>query len=99
PAPPGETGPGVWSYVNVSKDYLVGGINSATDSVKTRYSALSSSTRLAVFNRHTGKLLWSATARFAFRHNAICMGNGHLFSIDRPSEDMTSRLKRHGEEA
>jgi outer membrane protein assembly factor BamB len=58
---------------------------------------LTSSKRLAVLNRHTGEVLWTATARFGFRHNAICIGSGRLYAIDRLSGPEESRLRRRGE--
>jgi outer membrane protein assembly factor BamB len=39
---------------------------------------------LFVLERKTGKLLWSAAAKYAFRHNAVCAGGGRLYAIDRP---------------
>ena len=60
----------------------------------TRYSAVSR--RLAVFDRHTGKLLWDRTARYGFRHNSIVLGGGRLFSIDGLSPAQREALKRRG---
>ncbi len=57
----------------------------------------SSSQRLVVMDRATGKVLWSATARSGFRHNAICLGGGRMYCIDRASGAEVSRLKRRGE--
>ncbi len=57
----------------------------------------SSSQRLVVMDRATGKMLWSVTARSGFRHNAICLGGGRMYCIDRPSGAEVSRLKRRGE--
>ena len=57
----------------------------------------SSSQRLFVMDRATGKVLWSATARSGFRHNAICLGGGRMYCIDRASGAELSRLKRRGE--
>jgi outer membrane protein assembly factor BamB len=42
----------------------------------------SGSRRLVVFNRHTGKKLWSRDAQFNFRHNNIAIGGGKVFCID-----------------
>lgn len=58
----------------------------------------SASKLLTVFDRQTGKPLWSATARAGFRHNALCAGGGRLYCIDRLSGAQVSRLKRRGEE-
>jgi outer membrane protein assembly factor BamB len=58
----------------------------------------SSSRHLVVMDRHTGKVLWTATAKMGFRHNAICVGGGRLYAIDRISGPELARLKRKGEE-
>lgn len=58
--------------------------------------AMSSSRRLAVLDRHTGRPLWTAEARSGFRHNAICAGGGRLYAIDRLSGMQAARLKRDG---
>lgn len=58
----------------------------------------SSSSRLVVMDRQSGKVLWTATARSGFRHNAICFGGGRMYCIDRLSGAEVSRLKRRGEE-
>ena len=57
----------------------------------------SSSNRLVVMDRATGNVLWTATARSGFRHNAICLGGGRMYCIDRASGAEVSRLKRRGE--
>ncbi len=58
----------------------------------------SASNRLVVMNRQTGKVLWTAQARSGFRHNAICIGGGRLYCIDRLSGPQLSKLKRRGEQ-
>ncbi len=63
---------------------------------------LSSSKHLVVMDRHTGKVLWTVSARAGFRHNGTCVGGGRprpmLFTIDRLSGPQLARLKRRGEE-
>lgn len=58
----------------------------------------SSSLRLVVLDRATGKPLWTATAKSGFRHNAICIGGGRMYCIDRLSGAQLSRFKRRGDE-
>ncbi|MBM4042555.1 MAG: hypothetical protein FJ290_29040, partial [Planctomycetes bacterium] len=41
---------------------------------------------LVALDRHTGKVLWTREARDGFLHNAICIGRGKLFCIDRLPE-------------
>ena len=48
-------------------------------------------------DRHSGQVLWTADAISGFRHNAICLGGGRLYCIDRLSGAELSRLKRRGE--
>src|SRR5205085_1718285 len=38
---------------------------------------------LFVIDRHTGKLVWWVRATGEFRHNAVCVGGGRLYAIDR----------------
>lgn len=57
----------------------------------------SSSKSLVVMDRHSGKVLWTATAKSGFRHNAICAGGGRVYCIDRLSGPQVARMKRRGE--
>jgi len=57
----------------------------------------SASNRLVVMDRKSGKVLWTAQARSGFRHNAICLGGGRIYCIDRLSGPQLSKLKRRGE--
>ncbi|GIW80611.1 MAG: hypothetical protein KatS3mg105_2418 [Gemmatales bacterium] len=92
----------IWAYVNAANDYLIGaGDPFIPDeaSSKLRGSNLdtySSSRLLYVMNRHTGKVLWSASARLGFRHNSICIGGNRLYCIDRLSGPELDRIKRRG---
>ena len=43
-----------------------------------------SSDRLVVMDRYSGKVLWQLTARHGFIHNAIAAGGNKVFCIDRP---------------
>jgi outer membrane protein assembly factor BamB len=55
------------------------------------------SRRLFVLDRHTGRVLWQATARSGFRNNSICIGGGRLYVIDRLSGLEVNRLKKKNE--
>ena len=48
-------------------------------------------------DRHSGRVLWQATARLGFRHNSICIGGGRLYVIDRLAGPHLERLKKKGE--
>jgi len=43
------------------------------------------------------RVRWAREARHAFRHNAICVGGGKVFAIDRLPRAVESRLGRRGE--
>ena len=60
----------------------------------TQYS--SASRQLRVYNRHTGKLLWTRAAAFNFRHNNIAASATQLFCIDKFSEGKLQTIKRRG---
>lgn len=66
--------------------------------VKNFNDNMSASRHLVVMNRHTGKMLWSRSAFFAFRHNAICAGGGRLYAIDRLSGDQLAKFKIKAED-
>ncbi len=53
----------------------------------------STSKRLVVMDRHTGKVIWQASARFMFRHNATGIGGGRIYTIDRPAPELVRKLK------
>ncbi len=94
PPLPGSKEPPAWSFVSVADDYLVGGCNPAAEAGKLK--VVSSSQRLTVMDRRDGRVLWSVTAENGFRNNGVCMGNGKLFAIDRPSADHLAFLQRRG---
>ena len=54
---------------------------------------MSSSRHLVVMDRHSGKVLWTASAKNGFRHNATCVGGGRLYTIDRLSGEQLARFK------
>ena len=110
----------VWSYINVSGDYLVAGVEAKKKEKPAKESTGPKTARpsdddegvtggkqqpitnprtvgskvLMVMDRRTGKLLWSALAKNEFRHNAICIGGGRLYAIDRVEAAGPSFLQR-----
>ncbi len=56
-----------------------------------------SSKRLVVLNRHSGKVLWTFTAENSIRHNAICAGAGKVFFVDGHPEAVVQSLRRRGQ--
>jgi outer membrane protein assembly factor BamB len=101
PLEPGAKEPPLWGYLNVADNYLIGGanplFNDGLANSRGENDNYSSSGRLVVMDRSTGKVLWTADAKSGFRHNAICLGGGRLYAIDRTSGPEMSRLKRRGE--
>ncbi|HLY08725.1 MAG TPA: malectin domain-containing carbohydrate-binding protein, partial [Planctomycetota bacterium] len=69
----------------------------AATAPKVDNDARSSSRRLFVMDRRTGRVAWQALARQGFRHNSICVGGGRLYVIDRLSGLNLERLKKKGE--
>ncbi|MBI3824145.1 MAG: PQQ-binding-like beta-propeller repeat protein [Planctomycetes bacterium] len=55
---------------------------------------LSASRHLVVMDRKTGAVLWTASAKHSFRHNATCIGGGRLYTIDRLSGEQLARIKK-----
>jgi outer membrane protein assembly factor BamB len=87
-----------WSYVNVHGKFLIGGANPAKKLVPPRKGkgalrGSESSKHLFGLDRITGQALWQFQANGGFRHNAICMGKGRLFVIDRPPVETLPRKK------
>jgi outer membrane protein assembly factor BamB len=60
----------------------------------TRYA--SSSRRLTVLDRKTGKVLWHRDAQFSFRHNNIVVAAGKVFCLDALTDGKRKSLSRRG---
>ncbi len=97
PLPPKGKEPPTCGFLTVADNYLVAGTNTLKPDARAKVGAVSSSENLVVMDRQTGKVLWTATARSGFRHNALCIGGGRLYVIDRPSADHLARLLRRGD--
>ncbi len=68
----------------------------AVPGVNTDVRYAPGSRRLAVFDRHTGKLLWSRAAVYNFRHNAIAAAGSRIYCIDGISAERMESLRRRG---
>jgi outer membrane protein assembly factor BamB len=97
PVPPRVKEAPTSDFVTVADNYLVAGTNALKPEARAKAGAVSSSENLVVMDRMTGEVLWTATARSGFRHNAICVGGGRLYAIDRPSADHLAKLQRRGD--
>jgi outer membrane protein assembly factor BamB len=102
PPLPGQKASPEWTFLAVVDRYLVGGSGLVVPSTRSKSKKTkgstgpSSSKRLTVLDRMTGATLFSVEARTGFRHNAICLGGGRLFAIDRTDgKDGKARLIAH----
>jgi outer membrane protein assembly factor BamB len=91
PAPPQADGqPGLWGYIACDGETLFGSV--ARPEVKVRPAwrpadmneLLSESSALFALEPASGKLRWRYDARQSIRHNAIAIGSGRVYLIDRP---------------
>ena len=97
PTFPGEKAPPTWDWVTLAGDALIGGANPGSSGRMGKVAAVSASKRLAALDLATGRPLWTLTAQTSFRHNAVCVGGGRLYAIDRPAPDQLDWLKRRGD--
>jgi|UniRef100_UPI003783DBD8 outer membrane protein assembly factor BamB len=99
--------PAQWAFIGVLDDLLIGGDDFAhfslqTGNAKSRAAApiedYSASAGLAVFDRHSGKLLWRVKARHSFLHNGIVAGNGRIYCLDKLTKHAEGLLERRGKD-
>lgn len=97
--------PAQWAFIGVLEDVLIGGDDFAhfslqTGAAKSRAAApiedYSASAGLAVFDRHSGELLWRVKARHSFLHNGIVAGNGRIYCLDKLTSHAEKLLERRG---
>jgi len=81
------------------KDEKESGVSKLIKIVKGFSDNMSASRHLVVMDRHTGKVLWTASAKSAFRHNATCVGGGRLYTIDRLSGEQLLKFKKDDADA
>jgi len=83
--------PGIWGYIACANGTLFGSLATkehvvAPTYVKSRMSELlSESGSLFAMDATTGKLKWTYRARQSIRHNAVAIGSGRIYLIDRPA--------------
>ena len=79
-----------WQFLLVYEDFLVAGAHPIVDESQpdNRIYSPTSSKKLVVMDRRTGKVLWTRDARYSFRHYGIAAGSGKLFCIDRVAPEM-----------
>ncbi|NLX54950.1 MAG: PQQ-binding-like beta-propeller repeat protein [Planctomycetaceae bacterium] len=108
--PPDESGDQpYWGYLAVAGDYLVAGSSPMLllargpgEKIQLQramplYSAFGEgSRRLVVMDRFDGRVHWTRDALFNFRHNAIAVGAGKVFCLDRMTEERLAHFRRRG---
>jgi outer membrane protein assembly factor BamB len=91
----GQTKDPQWGFLTIYRDFLIAGAEPLILSPFFREQSIgrsplgmdldgTSSERIVVMNRHSGKVLWQVRARHGFVHNSIIGGAGKVFCIDRP---------------
>jgi outer membrane protein assembly factor BamB len=90
-APKGKGGkPGVWGYTACEGGILFGSVANQEHVVRATYRAADMSRQYTesesffALDARTGKQLWGFTPRHSIRHNAIAIGGGRVYLIDRP---------------
>ena len=53
--------------------------------------------RLLVMDRFDGQVHWTRDAQYNFRHNAIAIGAGKVFCLDRMTEQRLAHFRRRGQ--
>lgn len=99
-----EQNKATWGYIGVYEDLLIAGSQFIPFSKKYEIKKdrwhnydITSSKKLVVMDRHTGKVHWTLDSKYAFRHNAIAAGDGKLFCIDALPPFVLETLKRRGQ--
>ncbi len=88
-----------WGYIGVWKNLLIVGSSPIREEGKTPGKFThdgTTSKRIVVMDRYSGKVLWKRDAELGFRHNAIVLGAGKLFCIDRLPDSVVKLMKRRG---
>ncbi|MBQ12656.1 MAG: hypothetical protein CMJ45_14040 [Planctomyces sp.] len=86
--------PGVWGYIAVSDGLLFGSRSNTDHTVVNTYNRANAgqgypeSKNFWAMDPKTGRLQWTYTARHSIRHNAIAIGEGRVYLIDRPRARM-----------
>jgi len=99
-----------WGYIGVYKDYLIAGagfvhyldfldLDELGSNISKKRLAfynfdITSSKKLVIMNRHTGKVIWTRNSKLGFRHNAIAVGDNKIFCIDMIPPSVSDALER-----
>ncbi len=88
-----------WGYIGLWKNLLIVGSSPIKEEGETPGKFTQDGTtskRLVVMDRYSGRVLWKKDAELGFRHNAIVLGDGKLFCIDRLPDSVVEIMKRRG---
>jgi len=90
PPPPPERSDRIWGYIACLDGILFGTLSDTKHIVKYPYgrsdmdTQFTESTLFFTLDVKTKELLWTYTPEYSIRNNAIAIGNGHVYLIDRP---------------
>ena len=108
-APPQPDGkPGTWGAVACVGDTLFGTLDNTEHVVKWAWKPAEMGTQFTesllffAMDRITGKVKWAYKPQHSIRHNAIAIGLGRVFLIDRPialSDRLDKEAERRGKPA
>ena len=103
-APPQPDGkPGTWGVVACVGDTLFGSLDNTRHVIKWAWQPAEMGTQFTesllffAMDRITGRLKWTFAPEHSIRHNAIAIGRGKVFLIDRPMA-LFDRLSKDTEE-
>jgi outer membrane protein assembly factor BamB len=103
--PPEESGRGEtgWGYIAVQGDVIIAGASPMSFGGKGKPGDAdnwdaTTSRRIVVLDRASGRALWQVSAQNGFRHNAICCSDSMLYCIDRLPDPVLQTMQRRGEE-
>jgi outer membrane protein assembly factor BamB len=102
PEAPAPEGRPAWGYLAIWEDLLIAGAAPVVFEGEKRFGQpenwdATSSKRLVVMERPSGKVLWTREAAHGFRHNGIAVGAGKLFCLDAIPDGIVERMRRRGE--
>jgi len=102
PAEPAAEETPTWGHLAIWEDLLIAGASPMMFDGGGRIGNsdnwdATASKQIVAMNRHTGKVLWTFDSNLAFRHNAIAIGAGKVFCIDRLPDPVVERMNRRGE--
>jgi len=94
--------PRVWGYIALDDGLLFGSRSNTDHTVVNTYNranagnAYPESSSLWAMDATTGRLKWTYSARHSIRHNAVAIGKGRVYLIDRPRarKDLLRRGKK-----